>query len=233
MVPKPHKRTKVFISYSHQDSDWLKRLRIHLKSLEREYDIAVWDDTKISPGLRWNKEIEQAIQSAKVAILLVSADFLASDFIATDELPRLLKAAEEEGATILPLILSHSRFPKIESLSQFQAVNDPLQPLDSLPKSEQERILVEVTNSIEDALCTPNKLLKHITVQGVYPACTTDPNITYKSKVRIVLRNETGQEIEVKAPSWIARTGDISIEPPLGSSLQVEASKGGLAKKVY
>jgi tetratricopeptide (TPR) repeat protein len=168
MLDKTSKRTKAFISYSHQDADWLKRLRVHLKPLEREYDIDIWDDTKITPGSRWKKEIEQAIQSAKVAVLLVSADFLASDFIAADELPPLLKAAEEGGATILPLILGHSRFLKIKNLSQFQAVNNPLQPLDSLPKSEQERILVEVSNSIEAALSTslqvPNVLDPSISV---------------------------------------------------------------------
>lgn len=155
MQSHKQKRTKVFISYSHQDSDWLKRLRIHLKPLEREFDIEIWDDTKIKPGSMWKKEIEQAIQSAKVAVLLISADFLASDFITTDELPPLLKAAKEEGAIILSVILSHSRFLKINSLAQFQAVNDPNQPLDSLLRPEQERILVTVTDYIETALYTP------------------------------------------------------------------------------
>src|ERR1044072_3734280 len=122
-------RRKVFISYSHEDEGWLKRLRVHLRPLERDYDIDIWDDRKIRAGSKWREEIEKAISSAKVAVLLVSASFLASDFITTDELPPLLDAAEKEGATILPVIISASRFLRTSNLSQFQAVNDPSLPL--------------------------------------------------------------------------------------------------------
>jgi hypothetical protein len=123
-----------------------------LKPLEREHRIEIWDDTRIKPGSRWKEEIEQALATTKVAVLLVSADFLASDFIAADELPPLLSAAEKEGAIVLPVILSPSRFSRTTSLSQFQAVNDPLKPLIGMTKSEQEAVLVKVTEDIEAAL---------------------------------------------------------------------------------
>jgi peptidyl-prolyl cis-trans isomerase B (cyclophilin B) len=150
-----HNRTKVFISYSHQDKDWLYRLRIHLKPLEREYQVSIWDDTKIKPGTKWREEIREGINAAKVAVLLVSADFLASDFIATDELPPLLDAAAKEGAVILPLILSPCRFLKTKSLSQFQSINDPSNPLINLTRGEQELIFTQLTDSIEESLSLP------------------------------------------------------------------------------
>jgi hypothetical protein len=145
-------RTKIFISYSHNDAEWLRRLRVHLKPLEREHRVEVWDDTMIKPGTYWKEEIERALAVAKVAVLLVTADFLASDFIATDELPPLLSAAEGDGAVILPVIVSPSRFLRIPSLSRFQTVNNPSRPLDGLTRNEQETILVKVSNTIEDLL---------------------------------------------------------------------------------
>jgi hypothetical protein len=148
-------RNQIFISYSRADKKWLDRLMIHLRPLVRDDNLKVWNDTMIAPGSKWKEEIDQALQSTKVALLLVSADFLASDFIAHNELPPLLKAAEEAGATILPLILSHSRFLQTESLSRYQAVNPPSQPLASLPRARQEELLVKVTVTIETTLRVP------------------------------------------------------------------------------
>jgi hypothetical protein len=145
-------RTKVFISYSHHDTYWLGRLRIHLKLLERDYALDIWDDRKIQAGSKWLEEIERAIQAAKVALLIVSADFLASDFIAHNELPPLLAAAKEDGAVIMPLIVSPSRFKSTKGLFEFQAVNDPSKPLINMTKGEQEEVLVKVSEEIETML---------------------------------------------------------------------------------
>lgn len=147
-----HNRTKVFVCYSHKDSKWLERLRIHLKPLTRDGKVDVWDDTMIAPGTNWRAAIEESINSSKIAILLVSADFLASDFISAIELPALLQSAETRGLNIIPVIISPSGFQKHPILSDFQAVNDPQKPLISLNKAERERILVEVTDSIKDEL---------------------------------------------------------------------------------
>src|SRR6202022_3571589 len=99
-------RTKVFISYSHSDAEWLQRLQVHLRPLVRTSTIALWADTKITPGSKWQDEIGRALAATKVAILLVSADFMASDYIAGRELPALLEASEKDGAIILLVIVS-------------------------------------------------------------------------------------------------------------------------------
>ncbi len=92
---------RVFISYSHEDKAYLDRLRVHLKPLERENLIDTWDDTQIKAGENWQKVIETALERAAIAILLISPDFLASDFIIDNELPPLLSAAANKGTCIL------------------------------------------------------------------------------------------------------------------------------------
>ena len=101
---------ETFISYSHRDKEWLDRLRVHLKPLQREAIIRLWDDTAIEAGDLWTDGIRRELGRAEAAILLVSADFLASDFIRQNELPPLLEAAEREGLLILCLILSPCLF---------------------------------------------------------------------------------------------------------------------------
>ena len=65
MPSSPSTRTKVFISYSHADKEWLDRLKRHLKPLVREGNLDCWDDTRIRPGDDWKKEIQDALDAAQ------------------------------------------------------------------------------------------------------------------------------------------------------------------------
>jgi hypothetical protein len=140
-------RTRIFISYSHKDTKHLERLRTHLAFYELRGLLDTWDDTKLAPGSLWHEEIKKAIKQTKVAILLVSADFLASKFIAENELLPLLVAAETEGTIIIPVILSACAFQASE-LAQFQAVNKPSDPIEGMRKSDREKIWNDVTEFI-------------------------------------------------------------------------------------
>jgi len=149
-------RTDIFISYSQRDKAWMERLKTHLKPLERDFNINVWVDTKLRSGDNWRAEIEKALAQTKVAILLISPNFLASDFIHTDELPPLLKAAAKEGTTILPLLLSTSAF-SLTPLSAFQAVNGPEQPLDLLTDGQVNQTLFQVAKRVHEIFVAPSK----------------------------------------------------------------------------
>ncbi len=144
-------RTKVFISYSHKDAKYLQRLQTHFAHYERMGLVDVWDDTKLPPGTLWQEEIKNVITLTRVAILLVSADFLASQFIAENELPPLLAAAQTEGATIIPVILSACAF-EASALAQFRAINSPSKPLNSIGLDEKEKIWATVARIVSNAM---------------------------------------------------------------------------------
>ncbi len=141
---------EVFISYSHQDQEWLTKLQKHLKPIIRNQNLFVWDDTKIRPGAEWRKEIENALAAAKVAVLLVSPNFLASDFIHENELPPLLNAAKAKGLTIIWIPLSFSSYEETE-IEKYQSAHPPNQPLDSLNPAQENKAWVDICKKIKAA----------------------------------------------------------------------------------
>jgi Leucine-rich repeat (LRR) protein len=144
-------RNGIFISYSHQDKTWLDQLQKQLKPLVRNQSIITpWDDTQIQPGAEWRKEIDKALATAKVAILLVSPDFLASDFIANNELPPLLDAAENEGLTIIWIPIRYSSYEETE-IAKYQAAHSPSKPLASLSESDRDQAWVTICQHIKTA----------------------------------------------------------------------------------
>ena len=148
------KKVNIFISYAHADDRWLERLKQHLKVISKYYDpIEYWDDTKLRGGDRWRDEISNAISKSNVAILLVSTAFLASDFISNNELPPILKKAQEEGTRILPLIVSPCAFEESE-IADFQAINSPDRTLADLGEHspETERVFLELIKCIKGLL---------------------------------------------------------------------------------
>ena len=146
-------RNKVFISYSHYDIEYLKDIQRHFKPFLSKIDF--WDDNKIEPGQKWKDEIRNAIAQTKVAILLVSTDFLGSEFIASDELPPLLKAAEDNGAVILILILKPCLFEEFGELNQYQAMNPPSMPVIKMNEVEKEELFVNLVRQTKRVLDGP------------------------------------------------------------------------------
>lgn len=146
-MPNTTQRDQVFFSYSHKDKKWLERFQVALKPLIRANQLSVWDDTRIKAGDIWRDEIKQALASAKVAVMLVSMNFLESDFIDKHELPPLLDAAQKEGLRILLVVVGHSLFEETE-LGRYQAVNDPSRPLASISGANREREIVRICREI-------------------------------------------------------------------------------------
>jgi hypothetical protein len=144
-------RTDIFVSYSHEDRQWLKILRRYFKPLEDNDHVAIFDDTHIQPSEHWRNEITAALQRAKIAILLVTQSFLISDFITREELPNILKAEEHRGLLIFWIAIKSSTY-KGSPIEHFQAANNPNKPLNSLPGPNRERELVEIAQRLKHAV---------------------------------------------------------------------------------
>lgn len=147
-------RDKVFISYSHKDKTWLDRIQTMLSPEIRKSESLLWADTKIEPGDVWRVEIARALSTAKVAVLLVSQSFLASDFIDKHELPPILAASEKEGLKILWIAIDHCLYEKTE-IARYQAVGDPAEPLTALTRSEQDKVLKLLCQKVIKAMEQP------------------------------------------------------------------------------
>ena len=147
-------KVNIFISYSHADLKWLERLKKHLKVLAKySGSVEYWEDTKLRGGDRWRDEITEAFKKSNVAILLVSTDFLASDFITSDELPPILRKAVSDGTRVLSLIVAPCSF-EVSEISDFQAINSPDRTLADLTNDETaiERVYLELVQTIQGLL---------------------------------------------------------------------------------
>ena len=114
-------RQVVFVSYSREDADWLVRFQTMLKPLVRNRRLELWSDTLITTGRRWRPELEDAVARADAALLLVSPDFLASDFVMDHELPEFIK----RGVPLAPVLLRSCRYGDVDALCDVQWAHDP------------------------------------------------------------------------------------------------------------
>ena len=148
-------RSGVFIAYSHRDRDLLGELQVHLKPLQKAWMLDLWDDLRVDSGLRGEQELQRAVASARVAVLLVSPGLLTSAFVAEHALPVMLAAQQHPRAAVMCLYLRpamdvfaefkfvdpHSEQPRSVRITNFYGLNDPLRPLAALDKPARHQVL--------------------------------------------------------------------------------------------
>ena len=101
----PTKPLNIFISYSHEDEPMKKQLEKFLITLKRDKDISVWQDRELEGGKEYAKEILAELNAANIILLLISQDFIASDFIYDIELKYAMERHENGTARVIPIIL--------------------------------------------------------------------------------------------------------------------------------
>jgi hypothetical protein len=153
------KRSGVFISYSHKDpAEWLESVVDHLTRLQRRHE--VWTDADIRPGDRWRTEIENALARAKVAVFLVSTNFLNSPFIRNNELGPALEAAKSDGLRVFLVAASSCAFEDFPNMNEYHWAygppSDEVAPLDQLTAAKKRQALVGLYREVRDVLEPPD-----------------------------------------------------------------------------
>ena len=150
VLPTKTNRSKIFISYSHQDQPYLEKVKTQLKAMRHTgLSIEAFDDKQIKAGSEWRKVIDREMAATKIAILLVSTNFFASDFINDVELPNFLNAAENDGVLILPLLIKPCEYQEHPILKDYQVVNSDLsRALSALGEAEQDKELVRLSQRV-------------------------------------------------------------------------------------
>jgi hypothetical protein len=122
----------------------------HLRAIAD--NVEVWSDASIKVGESWDREIGRAISSAEVAILLLSADYFASDFIVSEEMPKLLESAGRGETLLLPVVVSPVFIDSGNPIWRYQFVNSSDRPLSTLTRTEQDQVFAQVAQVIKRRL---------------------------------------------------------------------------------
>ena len=124
MATKSAEEITLFLSYAHEDEHLLKELEKHLSSLKRQGLISHWHDRDIQAGQEWAHEIDRYLNAAQIILLLVSPDFMDSDYCYSVEMERAMERHEAGEASVVPIILRPTYW-----------VDAPFGKLQALPKS--------------------------------------------------------------------------------------------------
>lgn len=97
---------EIFCCYAREDQSFLKQLKKYLMPLQRQSLITIWADTDVGAGKEWESEIEKHLESAQIILLLVSPDFMASDYCYSKEMRRAVERHQQGQSQVVPIILS-------------------------------------------------------------------------------------------------------------------------------
>ncbi|MDQ1352164.1 MAG: hypothetical protein QG657_2470, partial [Acidobacteriota bacterium] len=209
-----HLRDKVFISYSHKDKKWLQKLETILQPLVSKGKITLWDDTKIGPGDQWHEEIIKALETAKIAVLLVSENFIASEYITTIELPAILDAVKKKECTLYWLLIRDCLYEEY-GLKDFQAAHDIKHPLQDLSTSDVTKVLTGIAREIKHnydgtaPISHPGRFKKQIKILSITASPDDAADIFYEQEQDTMLNAFQGfdrDEVYLDMPDPVKST---------------------------
>ena len=141
----------LFISYSHKDERYRDELRGALTAYERRGDVTSWDDTCIMPGQKWEQEILGKLERADVVVLLLSNDFISSEYCYVKEMKRALEKAAAGENAVIPIVVRSCAFNKLE-LGEIQAILPEGKPINK--HRDRDGAWLHVTNQLDPLIAS-------------------------------------------------------------------------------
>src|SRR5258708_2677333 len=139
---------EIFCCYARKDQPLLQELKVHLFPLQRQGIITLWNDTDISPGANWEEEIEKHLNTAQIILLLVSPDFIASEYCYSKELQRAMKRHEVGEVHVIPIILRPVIWKNM-LFGHLEALPTDAKPITSCLWHNLDEALFDVAQGIE------------------------------------------------------------------------------------
>jgi hypothetical protein len=149
----PKFRKGVFISYSHRDKRWFDTIYRSFIPVLRKEEVHPWSDREIERGGNWHNAITSALDEARAAVLLVTPNFLASDYVVKEELPRILANCRRRALIVFWIAVSASAY-RATPLRKLQAANSPEEPLDMLRAGRRNQVLSDLAEKLANDLTT-------------------------------------------------------------------------------
>jgi hypothetical protein len=142
----------IFVSYSHPDEKWRQQFEMMSKPLSRAEGIKFWSDQDMKAG-EWEPQLERAMKGAVAAVLLISGNFLASDYIMFKEWPCLLRAHRERGLMIIWAFLEPCDVKRYPQIMKFQAMTrGNLSPMSKMTNWQWQETMLRGCDMIDDFL---------------------------------------------------------------------------------
>src|SRR5947209_19784479 len=135
---------KIFFCYAHEDEPLLNKLKRHLRPLQRQGLIDVWYDRDINAGAEWEQAIQEHLNTSQIILLLMSPDFMDSDYCYGIEMQRALERHDRGEARVIPIILRPVYWQGL--LGKLQALPTDARPIKSWP--DLDEALYNVTEGI-------------------------------------------------------------------------------------
>lgn len=138
-----------FIIYAREDREALEKFRKHLQSLVRCKELYVWYDGEILPGMEWDMEIKDKLNSSHIVLLLISASFFNSDYILETELPHAIERYDNHLCKIIPIIITDCLWEVDPQISKFKVLPYNGKPIFSDHGFDENRVMKEVMLAIQ------------------------------------------------------------------------------------